>query len=680
MAQRDYNVGPRAAQGVYSRVRLSDDSDYEVPNRKPMDEKPVKFRRADLHRRSSSVPRRPLPHELKDLYARSHDSNAVWESRIHFWWSLIHLVVTGGALAFSIIAALYAFGVDCPEDRCDFGIYITNTFLSTTRTGSLIGWPVATERASFDEMVQYPADKDSFAFSHYFECMWTAQMADSVCKNSTVLEYTTCLKATPVTSGALASCNALSTSLSQPWPSAEEYLRCLFGFSAMRNSVSVRASQNVFRSCLDKTMWPFFEVQQGVDTNLLLGSFNWLIMLAVSLICMTSFAVYTASPVEQGVVKEGEPSYYMRLGSLWATISTIWNVVFFTIFFTVAVRDGTLFDTNGGLATTQSTSVISLFMLAVCAFYFGSELLEAKDFEFGAHIFHYVSRRGDKAELVRHGHVVVENRGDDDEDDVEDNPSGPLLHNGLKLGSMPNPSTEKYSISAEEVAKFYTPPLINVWADGFIADPCFFLGMAGATGHVNTDQAWGIFFVVLMYRLLNMLISRFMYQCFMNNLSFTDAVNKSYDSIATNPQKAMGSNGHIDGMPHLNIQVMALSTQFASIILFAALCCITLDSNSQFSDFSLFRLCFIFCFIIPEALRIIVHVICQVRKPAPNRVPWNLLNFYFFVWTYDLALRVIFVMVVIWSVAKEPGSRTYLGETSIKLLDTYPAVLGVSLM
>ena len=688
MAQRDSYGMSRPLQGAYTRVRLSADEDYEERVRRPSDLRPAKFKREGMHKSQVNNHRHSHGHhdaELKHIHPKKTNEGTPWEARIHFWWSIVNLVVTAGALGFSVIAALYAFGIDCPAETCNYRIYITNTFFSTTKTGGLSGgWPVATQRVNFDEVVQYPTDKDSFAFSHYFECMWTAKMADNLCDNSTVVTYSACLKDTAATSSALTACNTLSGSQSQSWPSAEDYLHCLFGFPVMGNSVSVRASQNVFRSCLAKTMWPFFEVQQGVDTPLFLGSFNWIILLAVGLVFMTSFAVYTASPVEEGMVKLGEPTYYMRLGSMWVTVSTAWNAVFLVLFFVVAVRDGSVFDANGGLPTTVSTSVISIFVLTVSVFYFGSLLMEARDFKFGAHIYHYVTTRG----LKRHGHILRDVDGADgraDEEDVSPEESQVTF----KLGSlMPRPALEVYTISPEDVAQFYTPPLLPAWADGYFADACIFLGMAGATGHVTTDQAWNIFFIVMLYRLLNMLIARYMYQCFMNNLSLPNAVNETYHNIVTHPHQAMndrqGKNSQSDGAsdsdgeaPHLNIQVMALSTQFAAILLFAALCSIVFNADSPLSDVPLFRLFFIFCFMIPEALRILVHVVCQLRKPHPNQVPWRLLNFFFFIWTYDLAFRVIFIMVVIWNVSKEHGSRTYLGEASVQLLDTYPLALGV---
>ena len=644
----------------------------------------------------------------------SDDSSGV-TNPLHFGLTVIHIAATLVALGISIIAVIYAMGVNCNTSDCKSLIYMTNTFFSTSKVGSLTGWAVATERSQFGDAVQYPMDKDVFAFSHYFECMATAQMADSVChKFEPLNDYVVCLKNNTVTKHALDSCNALSTSFSQPWPTAEEYLGCIFRFNVMWNTVSARASKNVFRSCLAKTIWPFAEVQQGIDSPIFLGSFNWVIMLAVGMVCMTSFAVYTASPKEKGMVTYGEPGYFMRLGTLWIVISFVWHVAFFGLFISVAFRETTSLNQEGGFPTTPSTSVVSLFMIGACLFYFGAELCESRDFTFVVHVANYVSRRGEETHVTRHGHIVNVPNEDTDEADQPLVVYDPTTHHGQHhhhkknnakfpgkslLGlPMPNPAVESYSISAEDVAKYYTPPLLPAWADGYLADSCILLGMAGASGHLTTDQSWNLFVLMFIYRILNMLIARFLYQCFMNNLSLTAAVNSAYHDIVPHPQgmwndfhklvntKGESLNGSGDGgevekykaTPHLNIQVMALSTQLAAVLLFSAMCFIVFNADSHISEFLVFKVYFILAFMVPELIRILLHVSLQLWNPDPNGVPWFVLNVHFFVWTWDLIVRIVFVFYVILGNSSDPGTRGYLVEKSLDLMDTYLTALGVN--
>jgi hypothetical protein len=641
---------------------------------------------------------------------------------IHMNTNSLHLVLTGAhacvtiaSVVMSIIFVIYALGVGCDNNDCRSMVYITNTFFSTNKVGSLSGWAVATERAQLGEVVQYPAEKDAFIFPHFYECMSSAQMANKLCGGDiSVAAYTVCLRNDTAPLGALAAltaCNTLSTSFSQPWPSAEEYLQCLFSYDVMRNTESIRGSQNVFRACVAKSMWPFFEVQQGLETPLFLGSFNWLILLTVGFLSMTSFAVYTASPIEQGMVKKGEPQYQMRLGTLWVFISTVWLFTFFVLFLVLAVNNSS-FEGNWGVPTTLSTSVVTLSVLGICFFYFLSELVESKDFEFTVHAYHFMRRHGgegmDKARraydnVSKHGKIIFGKPKTD-----------------CALGTaMPNPGLEKYTIDDKGVAEYYTPPLLAAWADGYLPDACIFLGAAGATGQLSTDNAWHIFTLVLFYRGLNMMIARFMYQCFMNNLAFGEVdgfkYNEQNHKIVTYPSemfKAMSSNNkennkerpnkagyrrlkasvaEVDDeggelvvieapkpgspQPHINVQVMALSAQIAAIYILAALCFLVFNSNLALSDFSLFSWFFICGFLGPELVRIIIHLICQIYEPSPGSVPWNLLNASMFVWTWDLATRLIFISIIFFSDAGYPGTRLFLVQKSAALLDQYIPML-----
>lgn len=618
-------------------------------------------------------------------------------STLHMGLTLGHLLVTVTSVVLSVVFVIYALGVGCNTSDCNPLVFITSTFFSSNKVGSLAGWAVATQRAQLGEVVQYPTDKDAFAFSHYFECMASAQMANVACPTTDPLAgYTFCLRNTTSTNAALTACDALSTSFSQPWPTSEEYLQCLFRFDAMRNSVSIRGSQNVFRLCVAKSMWPFFEVQQTMDTPLFLGSFNWIILIAVGFLSMTSFAVYTASPVEQGLVKKGEPQYLMRLGTLWTFLSVVWLFTFLILFLVVAVRHHTVFEDNGGLPTTGSTTVITLVVLSSCFVYFLSEIVEARDFEFRVHAYHFLKHHGgNAADHMRHAYDAASKHGK-------------VIFSKFKqesaLGtSMLNPGLEEYSIDAKGVAEYYTPPLIAVWADAYFPDACIFLGAAGATGQLTTDQAWNLFSLFMFYRLLNMMIARFMYQCFMNNLSFRDTDEFKYNDenhkIVTYPSEMFRSMTAKDNKkgspddtrpllapkvtkydpkavsPHINIQVMALSTQISAIYILSALCFMVFNENSPLSDFSLFRWFFLLGFLIPEGLRISIHLICQVRDPEPDSVPWNLLNAYMFVWIWDLCVRIIFISIIFFSTAGYPGTLHFLADKSGDLLETYTAIL-----
>lgn len=628
-------------------------------------------------------------------------------STMHMLFTFLHIAAAVGAMTISIAALVLALGASCNNDECKTLAYLTSTFFSADKIGSQTGWAVATQRAPLGDVIQYPTDKDAFVFSHYYECMASARMADTLCPNTEPLDgYITCLN--NYTKPALTTCNTFSSSVSQPWPTPEEYLQCLFGFKSMWNSNSLRASRNVFRTCISKTMWPFFEVQQDIDSPLFLGSFNWLMLLSVGFWILTSFSVFSASPVDTGSVSNGEPVYYNRLGSMWSFISLVWNFTFFLLLVFVVFRNNLVFEGERAVPMTNSTNTICIFMFFASMFYFIIELSETRDLRYFAHVKSVFVDKFGRKDTVKHGHVVREHPS------RHHKPEWKAIDQASQLGSiLHNTGIETYEITDEDVAKYYTPPLLNVWADGLaFADPCIFLGMAGATGHLTTDRAWNLFFVMAFYRLMGTSIARYLYQCFMNNLSLDEKVNQAYHAIKSHPGGLLKDTYHVvrtkmndrrrNGKsvdpekkvngepskrretakeygvdPHISIQVMALSTQISAILLLIVLCTIIFDSNSPLSEFGLFNAFFWICFIVPEALRILAHVVLQVWHPDPSGVPWLMLNFFFFVWIWDVIARTIFVAYVILGPGTVPGTRHYLMDQSIALMDTYLTTLRV---
>ena len=634
-------------------------------------------------------------------------------SSLHLAFTIFHVVATLAAFCISIAVVVYALGANCSPDTCKSMIFITSTFFSSRQLETNYGWPVATERSQFGEVIQYPTDKDTYAFSHFYECMHTAQMADLVCPPiDSVAVYKECLLNTTnvQTRAALAACNVLSaTNYVTHWPTSEEYTRCLFNHQVMRNSESLRASQNVFKACVDKTMWPFFENQQTVDSPIPLASFNWAIFVAVSFVITTSFAVYTVSWIEDGHVKQGEPQLFMRFGIVWSTIAFFWCLVFFIIFTVVAFNHTTAFEHSGGVPTTISTMFVTLGLLGTCLFYFGSEAVQSQYWVFWASTFsadapdHYKRAKQQfgeyKEKAEKHYAKIVKRRVAD--------PKGeeykPILPNDAESNqesclSVPlQPASKDFVISEEDVAKYYTPPLISTWADGYLADGCLFLGFAGATGHLTTDQSWNLFTLITAYRVLNMLICRFMYEAFMNNLSFDQAYNDAKFNIKNYPSRTGSTlsfnttpnpydkhvqelkHGYATNDVHLDIKVLALSAQFSALYIFSAICYIVFDGNYALADFGFFKLFFFVCFIAPETIRIVIHVWYQIRNTVANDIPWALLNTHFFIWIWDLMFRIIAICILFLGTNHElEGTREYLITHTDMLMGDFLRVLSLA--
>ena len=681
-------------------------------------------------------PSMPHQHPSRSFASGDHPPTYAQEL-IHWVLTLLHLVVVLTAVVISCWTVAFALNQTCNEGQCKAAAYVTNTFYSTRKlSGVSFGWPVASERPGFEQdatgnAVLFPG-RAAYNTAHYFTCMQMAQVGNGACPtlsgagSESITAYIGCLNNNTATRAALATCSPLSTS----WPTAEDYLECIYAQPALRHTGNIHASERVFRSCLDRVMWPLYEVQQAVTSTITMGSYNWLVLLVVGLLCMTSFGVYTASPWEHGKVMFGDPDWHMRLGALWITISLVWNITFLVFFFVVAARAGTDAEGDDAVPTTATTSILSIVFITVHVAYFLFELVDGQPgSRFFVHVWkcagmngHYKDQRA--CEMLQSAGQIVRYK-----------------RNPAALGvSMPHAHVSVYDISASDVAKYYTPPLIPAWADGYLADALIFLGVIGATGHVTTAHAWNIFYLILFFRLLNCQIARYMYQCFMNNLCFSpnnEEINKAYHEIQTIPgaffhahsahsahipsavvvkpdssSESYGENAEnlpnfanafqlrafpsgrvgLDGQdpekhshhhhlthfshsapkpaePHLNIQVMACSTQMANIFLMAAVIFLIFDGDAQMSEVWTLKLFVILGFIIPESLRLIAHIVCQIWAPNPNSVPWKLLNTHMFIWVWDLGVRLIFVAYIVLNLSAIEGTRRFLFEKRYELLD-----------
>ena len=599
-------------------------------------------------------------------------------SPVHMALSLLGFVTAGTLVVMSIVVSSKVLGEGCKEqDQCQAMLYITTTFLSSRRIETSLGWPVATERdlanaQNFPYNVNDPAQayKDrTYRFGHFIECMYTARMADKTCPpTATLSEYTTCITNSTLITG-LDNCAAFpSVGGYSHWPTSEEYLQCVWNNPLLQNTESRRASQNVFRACMDRQLWPFFEVPQTIDSPILFGSYNWALLLLAGIVVMSSFAVYTASPKEEGALKYGESSVWMRLGLLWSGIALVWNLIYLIIFLIIGFRNTGEFQKGGGLPTTFSTTYVTVGVLGAAFLYFLAIVLKPARFK-------YVYRRYSSAKsniaVIEPVHVDAK---------VNDFEMQGLLQGTFPETNPRNPMRQdKIAVSEDDVARFYTPPMLAIWADSYMADFCIVMGVAGATGQLSTDTAWHLFALTLSYRLLNMIISRCISDAFTNNLRLSDAVNQTKNDIVTRPSmffrnvKGYVSNPKHGYDVHINTKVIGFSTQLAAGFLYACLLALVFNGNTQLNEFTIFKNFFITCFVVPEALRLVIHLYYQVfyGEADMNSVPWALYNSFYVIWLWDVIWRLIWVCVVVLETSNNPGTFDYLRTQTGTLMRDY---------
>lgn len=598
---------------------------------------------------------------------------------IHLALSLGGLVLALLMVGISIAVTSNVLGKTCDGTTCQSMLYITTTFLSSKRIETSLGFPVATERDLTDSVQTALNDPTSatrdrgYRFGHFYECMYTARMVDRTCSPSLTLnEYTACIQNTSTVGAALDACAAFPTVGGYShWPTSEEYLACLWNNPLLQNSEVRRASQNVFRACLEQSLWPFFEVPQGIDSPVLFGSFNWGMLLLAGVVVLSSFAVYTCSPVETGTIEKGESQAFMRLGILSSGTALLWNIVFFVLFNFVAFRSGTVFQDNGGLPTTATTSFVTIVGLGAAVLYFLAVTL--KPFGRGYAAIKYSAGMSSvaKIEPVHTGEVIS----------VHDHES-----HGLLKSTFPdavNPAGVKvadrtYTLGAEDVAKMYTPPLLAIWSDSYMLDFCFFLGIAGATGQLSTDVAWNLFVLTFAYRLLGMILGRCISDAFTNNVRLEALLTDYNNQIQPRPsiffygkRVVKKEKGEFD--VHLSPKVIGLSTQLAALFLYISVMYLVFNGDSAFKDFGYFN-SFVICgFAIPEGLRLLVHVYYQFSYDADmmGDVPWMLYNSFFVVWLWDVGVRAIFTCIVFFEASNNPGTFDFLKTQTNALMRDY---------
>lgn len=577
----------------------------------------------------------------------------------------------------SIILSVNVFNKGCDSSSCQAMLYVATTFLSSRRIETSLGFPVATERDLTDSTqlaINDPtsATKDkAYRFGHFFECMYTARMADKTCSPSLSLnDYTVCIQNSTAMSTGLDACAAFPTVGGYShWPTSEEYLACLWNNPLFQNSEVRRASQNVFRACVDQSLWPFFEIPQSIDSPYIFGSYNWGYLLVTGMVVLSSFVVYTASPWEAGHIDRGESGAFMRLGLAWSGVAFIWNCVYFIVFNVLAFRGGNGSANSETSVTTASTTFVTIFGLGAAVLYFLSIITRPFTRKYYARL--YSSQSSIAAIQVAYGDAP---HGSDCES------HGLLLGGTFPDTVNPDGSLVKersYELTSEQVTKMYTPPMLAIWSDSYMVDFCFFLGLAGATGQLSTDVAWCLFSLTFTYRILGMIISRCMSDAFMNNVRLEKDLNTYKNNIHTRPSIHMSNKNEnrqkheLD--VHLSPKVIGLATQLACFFLYYMVLYLVYNENSTLKDYTYFSLFVIAGFAIPEALRLLVHVYYQFSYDAESMgdVPWLLYNSFYFIWMWDVFFRLLVVALVVLEANNTAGTFDYLKTQSNALMRDY---------
>jgi len=550
-----------------------------------------------------------------------------------------HLVLLSSNLLFSLAGIaialtlfIYGAGELCDSDKCLNKAFLTSTYYATPETDLAIGWPVATERILTSDAIVQPTQSSSWNWAHYYDCMASSNFAKTKCGGqiaSSSSNYVACLKSTASVNTTLLACNAYSSAYQYQWPTPDQYLKCL---STNVDLEIGRYQTNLFKTCLKESMWPFYEVPQGVDSALLTGSFNWVIYLLTGLWTMVGFSVYAMIPLEEGKFREGQPQFFKRMGPFSALLVTLWQLTLLIVLIIITCRNSTVFNNSkNSYPMTGSTSLFTIAGVGIVFFYFLAEVTESWGIKFDG---------GKVRDFMKKFRLHSDSR--------------------LEAGPIPIPRGDDrggYRIADPQTAmQYYLPPMIATYSDGYLLDCFILLGIVGATNQVTTDVAWNLLTLSFLYRLCNIGLARAIYEAFMSSPADHGEANQSKHN-----QGVLHHAGkHLEeGDSYLDIKVMAVGAQFAIWFLIIALSNIVFDKQNPIGDSSYVTNFFILGYIIPEVIRTCVHLMCQVMYAQD--FTWVVYNVTQAVWLWDLAVRIVFCMMIYFSASVDTyGSRPFL--------------------
>ena len=545
-------------------------------------------------------------------------------------WLLVVLFMASSSVVFS--------------DTTDSAVYVTNSFYTTNDNDQNVSWQVLT---GFP-WNQYPRPLGgasygtTLQFEHFYECMYIAQEGYGLCNSSavtaSVASYKTCLDANYAIP--LGSCNTFATA--NYWPSANQYSACV---NEKLGAGSV-ATLNAFRSCIDMNLWPLYETPQDVTSTFFLGSYSWPLLTVTSLFLLTVFGLYTWYPVdweETELIEKGKPgSSFTRLGMLWSGLASLLAIFWLVCVMLIAFRR---VGNNGGswpntyattYPSTQQTNVVMVVTTLAVVFYFLFDLSEFRD--------------RDRKEY----HKLRPSNGQEDRDKGLKEESRIRMSTRIPVPvSMagtnqvgyyfPNEHTNYNSGGDIYSTAYFSPVLLKTWADAYLLDPLFFVGVMGATLQVFTADVYNVFWCLMFYRLAHVGISRVVHFAYIH------------------PDSTEGKNGK---EALAATKVLGLALHFAGICALVVPFYIIADTTRMLMEYSVLTITFYLLYAVPEGLRLLGHLWLTVRSTQES-AKTNALYILIvsqFIWAWDLIVRsiILWFLVLPYISSGTRGTKSYL--------------------
>jgi hypothetical protein len=586
-------------------------------------------------------------------------TRTVWEKLndpstlyVHWLYFIFKVLASAGTVFLFIIFCIESSKVVF-EDNAETAVYVTNSFYTTFDNEQNISWQTLTGKP-WNQLPRSPASAaySNYQFEHLYECMWVAQQGSGLCNASaaTVASYKTCLDASYPSQ--LAACRTFGEGYW--WPSANQYSNCI-NDRLGGNSVW---KLNAFRTCIDISLWPLYDVPQDVTTHFFLGSYSWPLLALTSVFILLVFGLYTWYPVDwedatmverpagpngeggkssRMLIDHGKPARsYVRLGMLWSGLAILaalfWLICVMLIAFRRTGSDGGTWPNKNAnfYPSTQQTNVITVVSTLAVVFYFLFELSEYRDkkLEEDKDGYHTVPSSAEK--IKANGQVRI---------------PLPASMTGSNPMNYYFPPVDPKHIAEKldrEAGELYSPVLLKTWADAYLVDPLFFVGVVGATLQVFTADVYNIFWCLLFNRITHVGVARVIYYAYIQGQSGGES-EKNAEAIAST-------------------KVLGLALEIAGIFALIVPLYIVFDSTRMLSEYSLLGYTFTLCYIIPQSIRFLGHLILALNPYRLSSQGLYILTVAQFIWAWDLFVRAVILLWLLHSdtYSGSRGTKSYL--------------------
>lgn len=572
------------------------------------------------------------------LNGRLKNSNSE-KARTHYFSSYVFDIVSWTSFALAILSLVFAIvwvSMPLATDKFIRSVYETTTFLSSYDKTNIDSWIVQTK--PWSDVANSNAYVET-QFTHYYECWYTAQMAWDVCHNSTINDYKTCIKARYSTQ--LDTC-ANASSPNYISPSLNEYATCVNNFL-----LPSRHSLNTFKICLRTNSWPLYESPEPVDSLYFLGSYNWMSLVTVGFLGFACFMLYTSAITTDEKRLWKSPYTYTNDYTFFMIITFVCLAIVFSflvVFLVMAFKPSAdTFGSSYPYPNSIATNTVIIPTLALLCAYFIMELSE---------------KTKPTKTLKKYWNKVFANENMDSPQRTLEN-QGQIVY-ASEYNTVPNATIaggakyipQKFAVhplnpNANTVTEDYFPALLITWSDAYLIDAVLFLGFIGATQQVSTALAYQIFVVVLTYRFLYTIISRLLFEGYI----FDD--DQGTAKFTQNSSRTAKVN--------FSVRMQAMFLQVAATLCVIILGVILFNEKTMISEFGMILALYILWYLVPEVIRLGSHLIVAA-------IAWEdtddliLFTANSFVWIWDVVVRLIFIMIIVWGYKDIAGTSYFLEE------------------